>query len=93
MVSTEGRLGVEIEEFEETKYTDVKYSLFGALAQGIKDGKEQIVIQAKQLLVIFTLKDANKHDGSFYTMLNQMMTAWDGQQPVRRREREGSVPR
>jgi regulator of sigma E protease len=77
MVSTEGRLGVEAEEFEETKYTDVEYSLIGALVQGFKDGMEQIVMQAKQFVVIFTVKDAHKQVGGFYTMVQQMSPTWD----------------
>jgi regulator of sigma E protease len=61
------------------KVVETKYSFFGALSQGIKDGIEQIVMQAKQFVVIFTVKDAHKQVGGFYTMVQQMNPVWDWQ--------------
>lgn len=61
------------------KIVETKYSFFGALVQGVKDGMEQIVMQAKQFVVIFTVKDAHKQVGGFYTMVQQMNPVWDWQ--------------
>ncbi len=61
------------------KIVETKYSFFGALSQGVKDGIEQIVMQAKQFVVIFTVKDAHKQVGGFYTMVQQMNPVWDWQ--------------
>ena len=50
-----------------------------AFVQGVKDGMEMILMQAKQFVVIFTVKDAHKQVGGFYTMVNQMSSEWDWQ--------------
>ncbi len=38
---------------------------------------ENIVMQAKQFVVIFTVKDAHQQVGGFYTMYNNMNPTWD----------------
>ena len=53
------------------------FSIGGAVVQGFKDGVENIVMQAKQFVVIFTVKDAHQQVGGFYTMYNQMPSEWD----------------
>jgi regulator of sigma E protease len=40
---------------------------------------EQIVLQAKQIVVLITVKDAHKQVGGFYTMVQQMNEKWDWQ--------------
>jgi regulator of sigma E protease len=40
---------------------------------------EQIVMQAKQFVVIFTVKDAHQQVGGFYTMVQQMSSEWNWQ--------------
>ena len=52
------------------------FGFFGALGQSFKDGWENIVMQVKQFAVIFTVKDAHKQVGGFYTMYNQMNEEW-----------------
>lgn len=76
-VSDEGTIGFNPGEVEETKYVVTHYSFLSALTQGIKDGMEQIVMQAKQFVVIFTVKDAHKQVGGFYTMVQQMNSTWN----------------
>lgn len=78
-VSEEGTIGVVPKEKEEIKVVKHEYSFFGAFVQGVKDGMEQIVMQAKQFVVIFTVKDAHKQVGGFYTMVQQMNAEWDWQ--------------
>jgi regulator of sigma E protease len=53
------------------------FSFFGSISQGMKDGIENIVMQAKQFVVIFTVKDAYQQVGGFKTMYDQMPEEWD----------------
>lgn len=78
-VNGDGALGIYQSPPTDIKIVETKYSFFGALTQGIKDGWEQIVMQAKQFVVIFTVKDAHKQVGGFYTMVQQMNPEWDWQ--------------
>lgn len=58
--------------------TDVQtFGVFQGLAQGFSDGIESIVMQAKQFVVIFTVKDAHKQVGGFYSMYQNMNPTWD----------------
>ena len=61
------------------KVEEQKFGIGQAFVQGVKDGMEQIVMQAKQFVVIFTVKDAHKSVGGFYTMVQQMSPEWDWQ--------------
>ncbi len=61
------------------KEDEQKFGIGQAFVQGIKDGMEQIVMQAKQFVVIFTVKDAYKAVGGFKTMYDQMNPEWDWQ--------------
>ncbi|MBK9283629.1 MAG: RIP metalloprotease RseP [Sphingobacteriaceae bacterium] len=76
-VSEKGIIGFVPEETEPTKFVETKYSFAGAFVQGVKDGMEMIIMQAKQLVVIFTVKEAHKQVGGFYTMVQQMAPVWD----------------
>lgn len=78
-ISNDGILGFIPTELDETKYVDTEYSFLGAFTQGVKDGMEQLVMQAKQLVVIFTVKEAHKQVGGFYTMVQQMAPVWNWQ--------------
>lgn len=53
------------------------FSFFQSIGQGVKDGMENIVMQVKQFVVIFTVKDAYKQVGGFKTMYDQMPEEWD----------------
>lgn len=77
-VSTDGTLGIFLTK-PDIKIVETKYSFFEAFTEGIKDGMEQIVMQAKQFVVIFTVKDAYKQVGGFSTMVKQMSPTWDWQ--------------
>ncbi len=76
-VTTNGTIGFYPGYVDEFKVVETKYGIFGALVQGFKDGMELIVLQAKQFVVIFTIKDAHKQVGGFYTMVQQMSPVWD----------------
>lgn len=79
-VSEQGTIGFYPSYVTPPKVVETKYGFFEALSQGISDGMEQIVMQAKQFVVIFTVKDAHKQVGGFYTMVQQMNAEWDWQQ-------------
>jgi regulator of sigma E protease len=78
-VSSDGIVGFVPDEIEETKYVDQDFSIFSSLSAGISEGMEQLVMQAKQFVVIFTVKEAHKQVGGFYTMVQQMNSEWDWQ--------------
>ncbi len=79
-VSESGILGVFQTPVDEIKIEEQKFNIFQAFTQGVKDGMELIVMQAKQFVVLFTVKDAHKQVGGFYTMVQQMNSEWDWQQ-------------
>lgn len=57
-----------------------KFSFFESFTEGIRQGVEMIVLQARQIVVLFTVKDAHQQVGGFYTMVQQMNSTWDWQQ-------------
>jgi regulator of sigma E protease len=71
-VTADGTLGFRPVLPMETK----SFGIFGSLKQGVLDGIESIVMQAKQFVVIFTVKDAHKQVGGFYSMYNNMNPTW-----------------
>lgn len=79
-VSEQGMLGIAHEPFMELKVEKQEFGFFQAFSQGLKDGLELIVMQAKQFVVLFTVKDAHQQVGGFYTMVQQMNSTWDWQQ-------------
>lgn len=76
-VTTMGKIGFAPGFVKEIKVEEAKYGFIGAFVQGFKDGMELIVLQAKQFVVIFTVKEAHKQVGGFYTMVQQMSPTWD----------------
>jgi len=76
-VSPEGTLGFMPAPIEDFKYEELRYGFFGSLVQGFKDGMELMLLQAKQFVVIFTVPEAHKQVGGFYTMVQQMSPVWD----------------
>ncbi|MGZ4038680.1 MAG: site-2 protease family protein, partial [Bacteroidia bacterium] len=48
------------------------FSLGESFTQGFKDGMEALLMNAKQFVVIFTVKDAHKQVGGFYSMYKNM---------------------
>lgn len=78
-VSDLGSIGVYQAPLQKIKIVEQKFGFFGAFTQGVKDGVELLVMQAKQFVVIFTVKDAHQQVGGFYTMVQQMNPAWDWQ--------------
>jgi regulator of sigma E protease len=78
-VSDIGTIGFWPKALNVPKIEDQKFGIGQAFVQGVKDGMEQIVMQAKQFVVIFTVKEAHKQVGGFYTMVQQMNPEWDWQ--------------
>ncbi len=76
-VTTMGTIGFAPGRVNEFKFKETNYGFFGAFVQGFKDGMELIVLQAKQFVVIFTVPEAHKSVGGFYTMVQQMSPTWD----------------
>lgn len=76
-VTTQGTIGFYKGLVTKFDVKETKYGFFGALAQGFNDGMELIVLQAKQFVVIFTVPEAHKQVGGFYTMVQQMSPTWD----------------
>lgn len=76
-VTTQGTIGFIPGIISDLKIEEKKFGFFGAFVQGFKDGMEMIVLQAKQFVVIFTVPEAHKQVGGFYTMVQQMSPKWD----------------
>lgn len=76
-VSQAGTIGFYRNIVTEPKVNKEKYGLFGSFTQGVHDGMELLIMQAKQFVVIFTVKDAHQQVGGFYTMVQQMNSTWD----------------
>jgi regulator of sigma E protease len=56
---------------------EFKFGFFESLGEGLKSGWENIVMQVKQLVVIFTVKGAHEQVGGFYSMYQNMNEEWD----------------
>ena len=76
-ISAEGIIGFKPASVEEFKLDVQTFGIVEAFTQGVKDGMELLIMQAKQFVVIFTVKDAHKQVGGFYTMVQQMNSEWD----------------
>lgn len=79
-VSSEGTMGFKRKDQRDfIKVVKTEYGIGGAFKAGIKEGYEKLVMQVKQLVVIFTVKDAHKQVGGFYTMYKTLPEEWDWQ--------------
>lgn len=76
-VTSEGTVGFRplAEKYFPTQ--EFKFGFFESLKEGLSFGAENLVMQAKQLVVIFTVKDAHKQVGGFYSMYKNMNEEWD----------------
>jgi regulator of sigma E protease len=79
MVSGMGTIGFIPGSLVEIKVEEQKFNVPEAFTQGINDGIELLVMQARQFIVLFTVKDAHQQVGGFYTMVQQMNSEWDWQ--------------
>ncbi|MBS1650920.1 MAG: RIP metalloprotease RseP [Bacteroidetes bacterium] len=79
MVSEEGTIGLINRPLEQAKIIEENFSFFQALAQGVSDGLEQLSIQAKSIVVMFTVKEAHKQISGFKGMYDQMPEKWNWQ--------------
>jgi regulator of sigma E protease len=80
MISEQATIGFIPGFVDEIKIEEQKFTLLQAFSQGVHDGIELIIMQAKQFVVLFTVKDAHQQVGGFYTMVQQMNSEWDWQQ-------------
>lgn len=78
-VSEEGSINVFQKPVTSIEPVHQDFGLLSSFSQGIRDGVELLVMQAKQFVVIFTVKDAHEQVGGFYTMVQQMTPTWDWQ--------------
>ena len=79
-VTKDGTLGFFAEHakfIRDIKTEKINYGIGQSLVQGVKDAYETLVMQAKQLVVVFTVKDAHKQVGGFYTMYKTLPDEWD----------------
>jgi regulator of sigma E protease len=76
-VSAEGTVGFFAEKLKYVPVEEQRFSLGAAFKQGIADAAESIVMQVKQFVVIFTVKDAHQQVGGFYSMYKNMNPTWD----------------
>jgi len=78
-VTKEGSLGFfhSSKKYIHTEKTE--YGIFSSFTAGLKEGYEKMIMQGKQLAVIFTVKDAHKQVGGFYTMYKTLPEEWDWQ--------------
>jgi regulator of sigma E protease len=77
MVSESGRLGYNILTEGQIPEGTEKFGLGAAFSKGISESYEMIMMQVKQLGVIFTVKDAYKGVGGFYSMTKVFAPVWD----------------
>lgn len=77
MVSDKGILGFTRKIVNPPVAEVQTFNILSSFVQGVKDGMELLVMQAKQIVVIFTVKDAHTQIGGFYTMVQSMNTEWD----------------
>ena len=78
-VTSEGTVGFRPLAEKYYPIQEFKFGFFESLKEGVGDGMENLVMQAKQLVVIFTVKDAHKQVGGFYSMYKYMNEEWDWQ--------------
>ncbi len=78
-ISDQGTLGIFMLPITDIKVNEQQFNLFQSFTQGLKDGMEMMVMQAKQFVVIFTVKDAHQQVSGFYTMVQQMSSEWNWQ--------------
>ncbi len=76
-VSSEGSIGFYPERAKFIKTEKVSFGIGESFTQGVKDAYETLIMQAKQLVVVFTVKDAHKQVGGFYTMYKTLPDEWD----------------
>lgn len=79
-VTREGTIGFQ--RYDRDKFVTTEKTTYGvgsSFKAGIKEGYEKLVMQVKQIAVLFTVKDAHKQVGGFYTMYKTLPEEWDWQ--------------
>jgi len=76
-VTKEGTLGFFAEHAKFIHTEKVSFGIGQSFVQGLDDAYETLIMQAKQLAVVFTIKDAHKQVGGFYTMYKTLPDTWD----------------
>lgn len=76
-VSKEGMIGFSPEQRKFIHPENISFGIGQSFVQGMNDAYETLIMQAKQLVVVFTVKDAHKQVGGFYTMYKTLPDEWD----------------
>lgn len=78
-VSAEGTIGFAPDREKYLTIKKIKYGFWEAFPAGVAEGYEKIVMQVKQIGVLFTVKDAHKSLGGFYSLGQVYDAGWDWQ--------------
>ncbi len=81
-LSPDGRGQIGFRPQSPAKHLELKkvsYSFLAAFPAGLEEGYEKIVMQVKQLSVLFTVKDAHQSLGGFYSLGKVYDEDWDWQ--------------
>jgi regulator of sigma E protease len=70
-------IGIFINKTDSFKTIPMNFGFFGSFTEGIKDAWNTMVLQAKSIGLMFTVKDTYKQIGGFYTMAKSFDTEWD----------------
>ena len=76
-VTKDGTIGIKPKQEEKFATKEISFGLLGSLNQGLKDAWSTIVLQGKSITLMFTVKDAHKQLGGFYTMAKSFDKEWD----------------
>src|SRR6185503_1584018 len=76
----EGTIGfVNKSPDEYLTFKKIEYGFGESFGAGVQEGYEKIIMQIKTIAVIFTVKDAHKSLGGFYSIASAYDPTWDWQ--------------
>jgi regulator of sigma E protease len=79
-VSEEGTVGfVNKSPDNYLNFRKIEYGFLESFPAGFREGYEKIIMQAKQLVILFTVKDAHKSLGGFYSIASAYDPGWSWQ--------------
>ena len=79
VVVKEGRpvIGIFVNKTDSFKTIPLRFGFFRSFTEGMKDAWSTMVLQAKSIGLMFTVKDTYKQIGGFYTMAKSFDKEWD----------------
>ena len=78
-VNPDSLTGFKPNEEKYLKYQKVTYSFWGSFPAGIEEGLDKIRLQVKQIVVLFTVDEAYKSLGGFYSFAQVFDPNWNWQ--------------